>query len=280
MSRYDFASLSSRDFEELARDLLQAEWNVALESFRPGKDSGIDLRYMPAHGGGATIVQCKHFAVSGFSKLVANLRDVELPKVERLNPSRYVVVTSVKLTPGNKDEIAAALRLFVNTPQDILGAGDLEGLLSRHPGVERANFKLWLTSTSVMERVQHIGRCPYRSMPFASYSASGWLQPDSLEFPPSPLLVMTSCRLSLPGHHLYYLLAVAATNPSFTVAARLTTRGACLATGFSSVQDTELRTRISLRFASAAARQRPPLVQSADRSLLRLLTRARKTARD
>jgi hypothetical protein len=154
MSRYDFASLSSRDFEELARDLLQAEWNVVLESFRSGKDCGIDLRYMPARGG-ATIVQCKHYAVSGFSKLTSNLRDVELPKIRRLRPPRYVVVTSVNLTPGNKDEIAAALRPFVKTPQDILGAGDLEGLLSRHPAVERANFKLWLTSTGVMERVLH-----------------------------------------------------------------------------------------------------------------------------
>src|SRR5208282_1648233 len=104
MSRYDFASLSSRDFEELTRDLLQAEWNVALESFRPGKDRGIDLRYMPAHGD-ATIVQCKHYAVLGFSKLATNLGDIELPKIKRLRPQRYVVVTSVNLTAGNKEEV-------------------------------------------------------------------------------------------------------------------------------------------------------------------------------
>ena len=29
MSRYDYRSLSSQDFEELTRDLLQAEWKVA-----------------------------------------------------------------------------------------------------------------------------------------------------------------------------------------------------------------------------------------------------------
>jgi hypothetical protein len=94
MSRYDFASLSSWDLEELARDLLQAEWNVALESFRPGKARGIDLRHMPAHGG-TTIVQCKHYAVSGFSKLAANLRDIELPKIERLRPVRYALRLSI-----------------------------------------------------------------------------------------------------------------------------------------------------------------------------------------
>ena len=46
------------------RDLLQAEWNVALEAFRTGRDRGIDLRYVPADGG-ASIIQCKHYAASG-----------------------------------------------------------------------------------------------------------------------------------------------------------------------------------------------------------------------
>jgi hypothetical protein len=44
MPRYDLKQLSSRDFEELARDLLQAEWNVSLEAFKAGRDKGIDLR--------------------------------------------------------------------------------------------------------------------------------------------------------------------------------------------------------------------------------------------
>ncbi len=154
MPRYDFKSLSSQDFEELIRDLLQAEWNVALEAFRTGRDGGIDLRYVPADGG-ATIIQCKHYAASGFGKLLAHLREGERPKIARLGPTRYVIATSVSLTPGNKDEIVEALRPFVLGVRDVLGADDLEGLLIRHPGVERANFKLWLASTSVLERVLH-----------------------------------------------------------------------------------------------------------------------------
>lgn len=154
MSRYNFKSLSSQDFEELVRDLLQAEWNVALEAFKTGRDSGIDLRYAHA-AGGAIIIQCKHFAGSGFGKLLAHLRNNERPKVERLNPKRYVVVTSVGLTPANKDEVVNGLAPFILSARDVLGADDLEGLLSRHPGVERVHFKLWLTSTAVLERVLH-----------------------------------------------------------------------------------------------------------------------------
>lgn len=154
MPRYDFLSLSSQDFEELARDLLQAEWNVHLEAFKAGKDEGIDLRYAPAHKG-KTIIQCKHFVGSGFAKLLAHLRNSERPKIEALHPSRYVLVTSVGLTPGNKDKLARVLQPFIVSIDDIIGAEDIQGLLSRHPSVERANFKLWLTSTNVVERVLH-----------------------------------------------------------------------------------------------------------------------------
>ena len=150
----DFTSLSPQDFEELVRDLLQAEWRVAIEAFKTGRDSGIDLRYVSTNDG-VTIVQCKHYVRSGYGKLLAHLRNVELAKVNHLRPSRYVVVTSQGLTPANKDEIVAAMHPFIKGTRDVLGAQDLEGLLRRHPSVEKANFKLWLTSTAVLERVLH-----------------------------------------------------------------------------------------------------------------------------
>lgn len=154
MPKYAFTSLSAQDFEELVRDLLQADWNVAMEAFKTGRDSGIDLRYAPADDG-ATIVQCKHYAASEFNKLLSHLRKVELPKVTLLHPVRYVVATSIGLTPLNKDKIVATMRPFIKSTGDVLGAQDLEGLLSRHSSVEKANFKLWLTSTDVLERVLH-----------------------------------------------------------------------------------------------------------------------------
>lgn len=154
MGHYDYKSLSPQDFEELTRDLLQAEWNVALEAFKSGRDQGIDLRYAPLCGG-RTIVQCKHYASSSFSNLLSHLRNSELPKVWKLQPQRYVIATSLPLSPNDKDKIVEALRPFILTTGDILGADDLNGLLSRHPEIQRANFKLWLTSTAVLERVLH-----------------------------------------------------------------------------------------------------------------------------
>ena len=66
-----------------------------------------------------------------------------------------MVITSVELTPDNKAAISTALSPFVLCDRDIYGAQDLEGLLSRFPAIERSHFKLWLTSTSVIERVLH-----------------------------------------------------------------------------------------------------------------------------
>ncbi len=154
MARYDFKSLSPQDFEELTRDLLQAEWGVALEAFKTGRDRGIDLR-CSLLGSGATIVQCKHFAASTFSNLQSQLRTSELPKVQRLQPKRYIVVTSLGLSPADKDKVIETMRPFILCTSDVIGADDLDGLLARHPAIERANFKLWLTSTLVIERILH-----------------------------------------------------------------------------------------------------------------------------
>ena len=50
MPNYNYGALSPQDFEEVSRDLLQAEWNVALEAFKESRDCGIDLRYFTCSG--------------------------------------------------------------------------------------------------------------------------------------------------------------------------------------------------------------------------------------
>lgn len=99
MPRYTFQELSSFDFEELVADLLDAEWSTRFERFKPGPDQGIDLRCTP-HPGRAVVVQCKHMVGSTVAQLFASLRR-EVAKVHALAPDRYVVATSLGLTPAN-----------------------------------------------------------------------------------------------------------------------------------------------------------------------------------
>lgn len=149
---YDFKQLSARDFELLVRDLLQAEWGVNLESFKTGKDGGIDLRYATA--GTDVVVQCKHYLGSGLRALMRAIQN-EKGKVQRLAPERYVVVTSVPLSPKNKDEIVRVFSGSILARADVLGADDLNNLLGKHPEVEGRHFKLWLASRAVLDRVLH-----------------------------------------------------------------------------------------------------------------------------
>ncbi|WP_338665898.1 restriction endonuclease [Pararoseomonas sp. SCSIO 73927] len=151
---YDLSRLSPIDFETLARDLLQAEWGQRLEVFKAGRDQGIDLRYSRPQGT-TTIIQCKHYAASTLATLRRDLVKTELPKIKALAPGRYVLFTSIPLSPGNKRDIRSDLHPYVVDDLDIIGADDIENLLALHPRVETNTPKLWLTSTPVMERVLH-----------------------------------------------------------------------------------------------------------------------------
>lgn len=151
---YDFHTLSPLDFEELVRDLLQAEWNVRLESFGPGRDAGVDIRL--SNGPEETIVQAKHLLGSGYRALVRAAKK-ERDKAVAIAPKRYVLATSVSLTRARKDEIVASMADVPLIPNDIFGQEDLNNLLTRHQHIQRAHFKLWLSSSAVLERILQSG---------------------------------------------------------------------------------------------------------------------------
>jgi DNA polymerase III delta prime subunit len=151
MPNYDFKQLSPHDFEVLSRDLIQARDQVFLESFKSGKDDGIDFRHASATG--AIIVQCKHYAESGLARLLRDLTS-EAGKVAKLRPTRYILVTSVGLSPHNKTAIQNMFGIPLSTG-DILGKDDLNNLLSVHSDVENRHFKLWLASKAVLDRALH-----------------------------------------------------------------------------------------------------------------------------
>ena len=153
MTTYNFSQISDFEFEELCRDLLQAELGLPLELFARGRDRGIDIRYIGVVDGEQRpiVVQCKRWAEDSFPKLLRHLVRVELPKIQELAPARYVVMTSVPLSPDRKDKIVAAMQPWIHTAADVFGRDDLSSLLARHNDVERRHIKLWLTSTQVLD---------------------------------------------------------------------------------------------------------------------------------
>ncbi|MFY0662607.1 MAG: restriction endonuclease [Shimia sp.] len=152
MPQYDFQQLSPFDLEILARDLLQAHWGVTIESFKSGKDGGVDLRY--AVGTNRLIVQVKHYLKTGLAGLMREVKK-EVEKVRLINPSRYLLVTSVPLSKANKDSIVDLFDPGMLKASDVIGHEDLNNLLGQHPEIERNHYKLWLASRAVLDGVLH-----------------------------------------------------------------------------------------------------------------------------
>jgi len=153
MPDYDFHTLSPIDFENLSRDLIQREFGILLESFTSGKDQGIDFRGFL--GEENCIIQCKHYAKTGFKGLYSAIKKKELPKIKILSPQRYLLITSVPLTTKQKADLYHLIQPYIKDPKDIFGRDDINNLLGRHPDIEKKHFKLWLSSINILENILH-----------------------------------------------------------------------------------------------------------------------------
>lgn len=133
--------LSPLAFEPFSRELMRVHLQTQIEAFAPGPDGGVDLR---AHDG-KTVIQCKRYTTDK-SKLFQRLKE-EAKKERVKNASRYILITSLHLTPNDKDKIQELIP-SIQTPEDILGADDLEGLLAAYPDIRTLYPQLWLGDES------------------------------------------------------------------------------------------------------------------------------------
>ncbi|ACU07549.1 hypothetical protein FIC_01099 [Flavobacteriaceae bacterium 3519-10] len=149
---YDFSKLNDREFEILAASVIEKDLENKVEIFKSGRDGGVDGRFWIGDKKEG-IIQCKHYQETPYPQLISKLKTEESDKVEKLNPCRYVFVTSKKLSRINKQEIKSIFQPYILTEGDIWGQEDLNTFLSKKENqdiVER-NYKLWITSTSVLE---------------------------------------------------------------------------------------------------------------------------------
>ncbi|MFF0161694.1 restriction endonuclease [Streptomyces sp. NPDC005263] len=164
MDSFELGRLTDHDFEVVCRDLFSDVLGIPLEIFPRGRDRGIDLRHTgPA---GTTVVQCKHWPRATQKTLIGRLIKDELPKVRALAPDRYIVATTVGLTVGGKDELRSAFAPYIRSTGDLYGVDEIVAELLRHPDVVRRHFRLWLSSTAVLQTVLNQDQ----------YLRSSWLQ--------------------------------------------------------------------------------------------------------
>lgn len=170
MTDYDFRCLSDNEFEDLVKDLCQAHFKIILQTYERGRDKGIDCRYLSPMPELATlarvelptiderknqlVVQCKHYFKSGFRKLYRDIQNSELKKIEQLKPENYILATTVEINPDGEEKLENLISTIC--PRlEIWGRKAVNNLLGQNPEIERSHFKLWLTSTPVLERILH-----------------------------------------------------------------------------------------------------------------------------
>lgn len=158
MVDYDFSTLNDKEFENLSIDLISKDKNKRFERFKVGKDGGIDGRFYNGDGS-EEVVQCKHYIKTGFKGLISSLKNKsdkginEIDKVKKLNPSKYIFITSLPLSAENKKTIKELFDPYIKNDNDIYGQEDLNQILGNHPDIEKRHYKLWLSSTIVLDRI-------------------------------------------------------------------------------------------------------------------------------
>lgn len=149
MLKYDFHKLlEPYEFQYFIRDILQIRENCFFESFKEGPDGGIDLRKKGPDD--SMIVQVKRWQ-NNFPKFFYYLKKFELPKVQKLQPNRYILATSLSLTSIQKDKIMNLFAGYIKTPTDILSETDLNNLLGQEKyQIVALNYpSLWFQSGNV-----------------------------------------------------------------------------------------------------------------------------------
>lgn len=158
MSNYDFSTLSPPEFEILVCDLLNSQFregnNIGnFQSFKEGKDGGIDLLYSTPLNDFKIVVQIKHYLKSTFTKLKNDLAKNEKNKVDKINPEAYIFVTSQELSIANKSEIKDIFYPHIKSLEDIYGKEDLNALLRKFPLIQESHYKLWFSSVAVFQKI-------------------------------------------------------------------------------------------------------------------------------
>ncbi len=202
MREYNFDNLSPYDFEILIRDLLESAEGLKLRAFAPGRDRGIDLRgWETKKPPRSVIVQCKHMANSSFASIRTRVES-EKAKLDQLKkkPDRYILAVSKPLTAGNIDDLFELLKPYCKTTDDILDLAAIEKSLDDNESVVRKHYKLWITSTAILDRILHAG-IYNRSESYREeiiYKSRTFVQPNAFEKAREILKANHNCIISGP----------------------------------------------------------------------------------
>tara|TARA_R110002050_G_scaffold287402_1_gene438592 strand:- start:655 stop:2949 length:2295 start_codon:yes stop_codon:yes gene_type:complete len=152
---FDFSKLNDREFEALGASIIEKILTKKVETFKSGRDGGVDGRFWIGKKNKEGILQCKHYVETPYKTLISKLKSEEVFKVKKLKPSKYFFITSKKLSRLNKQEIKTIFHPYIKREDDIYGNEDLNNFLSKkeNQNIVEQNYKLWVTSASTLDLI-------------------------------------------------------------------------------------------------------------------------------
>lgn len=171
MSDYYFHNFDDYEFELLCRDLIneeqllsiktnhglkkQANFILNFSTFKRGADRGIDLHFEYEN---IEVVGQIKLSRGKFNDLLNSLKKKingknELDKIKEINPTKYILMTSVPLSLENKRKIKDFFHPYIHKLEDIYGFEDINKLIKQYPNVERRHLKLYFNSPLIIEKI-------------------------------------------------------------------------------------------------------------------------------
>ena len=100
------------------------------------------------------MVQVKHYIDSPYPTLRSSLKK-ELPKVKQKQPQHYYVCCGKKLTAQNISEIYQLFSDYMDDAEAVVDLMEIDRFLHKKENADilERHYKLWLESTSVLERL-------------------------------------------------------------------------------------------------------------------------------
>ena len=148
MPKYDFHNqMEPHEFQRFAVDIIDTREKTHFEVFSEGKDLGIDA-YKKTKNGITTIVQAKR--TEKFKDLLKVLKSIELAKIKKLNPDRYILITSSTISKTQKPKIIELLSPYIKNSDDIISKDDLNKYLTKekYKKIELNYPSLWFNSAN------------------------------------------------------------------------------------------------------------------------------------
>lgn len=152
MRKYDFNErLDWKSFQTLACEIVQHREQIHFQTFREGKDKGIDGLWFC--GEEHIVLQAKRYR--NFTDLYRVLKDEELPKVQKLNPKRYILVVSLSLSEEEAEKIYGLFSGYITRSDDLLDRDALNRYLSdpSYDWIEKNFTNLWMMDAAILEEV-------------------------------------------------------------------------------------------------------------------------------